>query len=227
MEGLTLHEGFYKVEGNWYQLLRVEGNTAEIKLSVMGDMSASIAYGDFGEADPEIQKITGIDAYNVEITCTAEGQTVKEMGVITEEGARIATKSMMGGVAVFVKITADEAKDMEDDGDPIDAPPSPYKVQPENQGKILWFTGPSGLGKSTTAQLLARNHGYVYYEADCFNGCKNPYVPIDAPDPSMAQINQKQLKGALKTKSTSSLKTIYFLEIWSFININYKGFNLQ
>ena len=147
MEGLTLYDGFYKVEGNWYQLLRVEGNTAEIKLSVMGDMSASISYGDFGNADPEIQKITGIDAYNVEITCTAEGQTVKEMGVITEEGARIATKSMMGGVAVFVKITADEAKDMEDDGDPIDAPPSPYKVQPENQGKILWFTGPSGMGK--------------------------------------------------------------------------------
>ena len=212
MEGWTLHDGFYKVEGNWYQLLRVEGNTAEIKLSVMGDMSASIAYGDFGEADPEIRKITGLDAYNVEITCTAEGQTVKEMGVITEEGARIATKSMMGGVAVFVKITADEAKDMEDDGDPIDAPPSPYKVQPENQGKILWFTGPSGLGKSTTAQLLARNHGYVYYEADCFNGCKNPYVPLDAPDPSMAQINQKQLKGALKTKTTSSLKTFYFLD---------------
>jgi len=192
----TLHDGFYKVEGNWYQLLQVEGNIANIKLSMMGDMVASIDYGDFGEADPEIQEITGISDYNLEITCTAEGNTVKELGVITKEGVRLATKSMMGGVAIFEKISKEEAIEMENDGDPIDAPPSSYKVQPEHQGRILWFTGPSGLGKSTTAQLLARNHEYVYYEADCFNACKNPYVPVDAADPSLAQINQKQLKGA-------------------------------
>ena len=35
----------------------------------------------------------------------------------------------------------------------------------------------------------------MYYEADCFNSCKNPYIPVDVPDPSMAQVNQKQLKG--------------------------------
>ena len=51
------------------------------------------------------------------------------------------------------------------------------------------------MGKSTTAQLLAREEGYVYYEADCFNQLKNPYISLDAPDPSMAQINQKNLKG--------------------------------
>ena len=34
-----------------------------------------------------------------------------------------------------------------------------------------------------------------YYEADCFNGCKNLYVTVDAPDPSMAQMKQKQLMG--------------------------------
>ena len=104
----------------------------------------------------------------------------------------------------------------------------PYKIQPEKQGKLIWITGPPGLGmklfffhldfhflnilqsnfsqlpfthlpmaflgtkllqygfsfkltgfpcyhlsispkgKSTSAQLLARKHGYVFYEGDCF-----------------------------------------------------------
>ena len=51
------------------------------------------------------------------------------------------------------------------------------------------------MGKSTTAQILARDHGYVYYEADCFSSMKNPYVPVDVDNPSLAQINQKNLKG--------------------------------
>ena len=51
------------------------------------------------------------------------------------------------------------------------------------------------MGKSTSAQLLARNHGYVYYEADCFGSLKNPYVPLDVENPTMAQMYQKALKG--------------------------------
>ena len=51
------------------------------------------------------------------------------------------------------------------------------------------------MGKSTSAQLLARDHGYVYYEADCFAALKNPFVPLTVADPSMAQMHQKVLKG--------------------------------
>ena len=62
-------------------------------------------------------------------------------------------------------------------------------------GKIIWITGAPGMGKSTSAQLLARSEGYVYYEADCFAALKNPFVPLDVADPSMAQMHQKVLKG--------------------------------
>ena len=48
----------------------------------------------------------------------------------------------------------------EDQGDPISAPPGPYTIQPHVRGKLLWLTGPPGLGKSTTAQLLAREKGF-------------------------------------------------------------------
>ena len=51
------------------------------------------------------------------------------------------------------------------------------------------------MGKATTAQLLARSHGYVYYEADCFGSIRNPFVPLEAEDPSMAQFKQKNLRG--------------------------------
>ena len=37
--------------------------------------------------------------------------------------------------------------------------------------------------------------GYVYYEADCFDANRNPYVPLDAPNPSMAEESQKFLSG--------------------------------
>lgn len=43
------------------------------------------------------------------------------------------------------------------------------------------------MGKSTSAQILARNYDYVYYEADCFSALKNPFVPLNVDNPSMAQ----------------------------------------
>ena len=51
------------------------------------------------------------------------------------------------------------------------------------------------MGKSTTAQMLARDHGYVYYEADCFKKLSNPYVPLGVANPSLAHIKQKILRG--------------------------------
>ena len=51
------------------------------------------------------------------------------------------------------------------------------------------------MGKSTTAQLLARSHDYVYYEADCFGSMKNPYISLEVENPSLAQIHQKNLSG--------------------------------
>ena len=43
--------------------------------------------------------------------------------------------------------------------------------------------------------MLARQRGFVYYEADCFGAIKNPYVSLDCEDPSMGQMYQKQMRG--------------------------------
>ena len=53
------------------------------------------------------------------------------------------------------------------------------------------------MGKSTTAQILAREDGYVYYEGDCFSKLKNPYIPLDAEGSLSSAVPNKQklLKG--------------------------------
>ena len=66
--------------------------------------------------------------------------------------------------------------------------------QPEKKGKIYWISGPPGAGKSTTCQLLGREKGFVYYEADAMLSFINPFIPLDADNPTMAQKAQKSLK---------------------------------
>ena len=90
-------------------------------------------------------------------------------------------------------------------GDPISAPPGPYKVQPQVKGRFLWINGAPGLGKSTTAQLLAREKGiikivliifhhlfvgFVYYEMDCFFALRNPYIPPVGDNPTMLSVRK-------------------------------------
>ena len=66
--------------------------------------------------------------------------------------------------------------------------------QPEKPGKIFWFSGPPGAGKSTTCQLLARKHGYIYYEANATEQLSNPFVDIHVEDPSLVSRSGKSLK---------------------------------
>ena len=66
--------------------------------------------------------------------------------------------------------------------------------KPGEPGKIYWFSGPPGAGKSTTCQLLAKKNGYIYYEADGTMNLLNPFVPVDADNPSMATMKTKSLK---------------------------------
>ena len=66
-------------------------------------------------------------------------------------------------------------------------------------GRVLWISGAPGMGKSTSAQILGKNHGYVYYEGDSFGSLRNPFNKIDSDNPSLDQIKMKNLKGTLKT----------------------------
>ena len=74
-----------------------------------------------------------------------------------------------------------------------------FQVQPENQGKLVWLSGPPGAGKSTTGALMGKDAGYVYFEADCTMNGQNPFVPLDAENPTAAAFKQKLLKASNHT----------------------------
>jgi len=118
---------------------------------------------------------------------------LEDSGVIVEAGKKV----YLDGMVPYhvTKITDEEYEALENDFDDIEAPPCPYKLQPENQGKIVWLSGAQGMGKSTSAQILARDHGYVYYEADCFSMLKNPFNDVHAEEPSKNIVKLKTLKG--------------------------------
>lgn len=56
-----------------------------------------------------------------------------ENGVLMDDGIRCVTKGAIG-VSELIKITEEEKIELENNYDPIEAPPGPYKVQPAIQG---------------------------------------------------------------------------------------------
>ena len=67
-----------------------------------------------------------------------------DLGVLLDDGKKIVFKSFLGLICPFEWITEEEAEELEKEGDPIEAPPSSYKVQPELQGRLICITGPPG-----------------------------------------------------------------------------------
>jgi len=186
MSGIPWQDGYYKcskliIRGDYCaDTILVKGNTIDmLGFDYGGLITPKLAVGEFGRAADEVVAVTGKTEYNVELRSTARIQ-IRNYGVISEDGKKMTFMDDIVGVGWMEWITEEEAAAIEAARDPIEAPPHPYKEQPGNLGKFLWITGPPGSGKSTLAKLLARNAGYVYYDADNFHKYRNPYIPPDS-----------------------------------------------
>ena len=91
-------------------------------------------------------------------------------------------------------LSAEEMEKLSNDREPTEAPIcNQYQIQPENQGKLVWLSGPPGTGKSTTGELMGKQAGFVYFEADCTMYGLNPFLPLESKNPA-AVFQQKALK---------------------------------
>ena len=71
----------------------------------------------------------------------------------------------------------------------------PYKIQPQNQGKLVWLSGAPGAGKSTTGHYLSKKADFVYYEGDCAMGMMNPFIhPKLEGNPALLSGQQEPIK---------------------------------
>ena len=139
--------------GFWYNknqrcyLSYIEVEKVEVKNMVCLDYpyvkaawAGTLTYGDFGPADPEIVKATGIKNYNLKKSFDSFKMTF--YGVLNKEGTQMHVKGFSPKhIDVSNWINQEELEKLKEDREPIDAPSSPYKPQPDNLGKILWFSG--------------------------------------------------------------------------------------
>ena len=160
--------------------------------------------GDFGETPPEIKEATDVEKYNLEMAWMKKWT---QKGVLSKDGKMVTCIGAFG-MTTGQWLSPEDLQKFLDGREDINDLSCPYPKQPDNQGKILWLSGPPGAGKSSTAQFMGKNHGYVYFEGDTFLSFVNPYLPLDVQEPSLELRNQKPLKGYSLETAQALLKGI-------------------
>ena len=85
-------------------------------------------YGDFGKASEKIVEMSGEKNYSVEVRFDAMGREFVDRGVLLEGGTKFILETMVG-VSTLEWIDEEEAERLANDGDPLDAPTSPYRLR--------------------------------------------------------------------------------------------------
>ena len=129
-------DGKYKSGDGGHDLITINGDT----VTFVSFNKAKLKYGSFGPADARIVEMTGQSDYNVELSYNFVNKEMSDYGVILEDGTKLVLKGI-SGILTRIWISDEEAELIENDGDPIEAPTSPYKIEPERQGRFVFIFG--------------------------------------------------------------------------------------
>jgi gluconate kinase len=172
--------GYYKAETFKFWLFYVKGTECTIEWvcgkpsNITSYFKGNLKLGRFKVAHPDVVMETAKFNYNVEITLFDE--TIKIYAVVNDEGSKFTFYACDNELDSFELQSEQEISSFRESGDPAEAPPNRYKIQPEKKGKLVFISGVPGSGKSTSGHLLSKKNGFVYYEADAFMFHLNPYV---------------------------------------------------
>ena len=129
--------------------------------------------GSFSAMPETLQQLTGETYFNLKM------EPPGKEAYLYEDGKTIVTIPKSGiGIESIHWVPPEVFTSILDSRENWDQASTFYPVSSQ-QGKILFLSGAPGAGKTTSAYMLAKNHGYVYYEGDCFTHMANPYVPLD------------------------------------------------
>lgn len=153
------------------------------------EKEAKIEFGDYGQAKEEVAEASGQAVYNLLL----DG---KHKVVLSQEGNEFYYWDNLLRVEKFKWVSEETLNEIRENRETLDSPSVPqYNPNPGKRGNIYWVCGPPGAGKSTVCQLLARDHGYIYYEVDAACSMVNPFPNLQKPNPTLEGFRGKALKG--------------------------------
>ena len=216
-------DGFWKVKSDDMHVERVKGkeamgqyiadviiNQIKVDLPISDEIKGTWTYGQFKKAPEVLKNLTGKSHYNVKksyLFLRSDKWYGKNWyGILDDNGTTMHLMDIFHDKKKVLEqnwLDEDDIKKIIDSYEDINDRSHFYKVQPENQGKLIFLSGAPGCGKSTTALKLAQKAGFVYYEGDGFTFKLNPYIPLDVKEPGHALEKQKAVKGL----SSDDLKT--------------------
>ena len=139
-------------------------------------------FGEFGKASTELEKFSHISQCNLKMALDFGrfGGTFIIYGILHPNGTKCCYQ--MGGskqVYALRWLGVDDKKQILDNVEHRNERSHPFKVQPQNQGKLIFLSGPVFSGwspKSAIALKLFQNEGFVFYKSNRgFDSFRNPY----------------------------------------------------
>ena len=164
---------FSKIKGaemNTYYFIQFENPNLKPKTFT------TLMYEDFGPAPSEFIKTTGKNKYNLKMI-----SGISEVFGIVKNKHEIYFLGLTNEIEVMKWKNENEMNELKEIRENAEIPSIPYSMDLiKKERKLVWISGPPGSGKSTSAQEIAKNYGYIYYEGDCFSLFCNPFLDLNS-----------------------------------------------
>ena len=153
-------------------------------------------YGKYHKTNEKISNSTKSEYYNVRLQ-----SWFTVYGVLSKEGTKLYVEGFIKGISshepyyLLEWVSEAEIETFKENRQSALAPLCPFVVpNPDQEGKLIWLTGPPGSGKSITSQYFAKTHGFIHYQGDCFTEFLNPFTDLEADEATLSQMMQVPLQ---------------------------------
>ena len=141
------------VEGKYRNLIELDYPNYEPEPGLNSGSSGTLTFGEFHETIKEIEELTGAKHYNIKLEFFM-GFMV-QYGVLDDDGKTIRLCNHLNEIDTLRWCSPEKKEELLEERVHEDAiiPPG-FTPQPDNQGKILFLSGPPGAGNHNQYSLI-------------------------------------------------------------------------